>query len=69
MCDVNVGCVIVFMVVMVFGYFSIILLFFVYFVGDMVLFEKYFFLVYVIGGIVSVVIVLYVGWFVDCYGC
>jgi DHA1 family inner membrane transport protein len=66
--DANAGRAIVFMAVMVLGHFSIIPLLSAHLVGDLALPEKYLFLVYVIGGIASVVTAPYVGRLADRHG-
>jgi DHA1 family inner membrane transport protein len=66
--DANAGRAIVFMAVMVLGHFSIIPLLSAHFVGDMALPEKYLSLVYVIGGIASVVTAPYAGRLADRHG-
>lgn len=66
--DRNAGRAIVFMAVMVLGHFSIIPLLSPHLVGDVALPEKYLFLVYFIGGVVSVVTAPKVGKLADRHG-
>jgi len=66
--DRNAGRAIVFMAVMVLGHFSIIPLLSAHLVGDVALPEKYLFLVYVIGGALSVVTAPAVGRLADRRG-
>lgn len=66
--DANAGRAIVFMAVMVLGHFSIIPLLSPHLVGDVALPEKYLFLVYMIGGAVSVVTAPRVGRLADRHG-
>jgi len=66
--DGNAGRAIVFMAVMVLGHFSIIPLLSPHLVGDLALPEKYLFLVYMIGGALSVVTAPYVGRLADRHG-
>jgi len=66
--DRNAGRGIVFMAVMVLGHFSIIPLLSPHLVGDLALPEKYLFLVYFIGGVVSVITAPQVGKFADRHG-
>lgn len=66
--DANAGRAIVFMAVMVLGHFSIIPLLSPHLVGDLALPEKYLFLVYMIGGALSVVTAPRVGRLADRYG-
>jgi DHA1 family inner membrane transport protein len=66
--DANAGRGIVFMAVMVLGHFSIIPLLSPHLVGDLALPEKYLFLVYFIGGVVSVVTAPQVGKLADRHG-
>ena len=66
--DANAGRGILFMAVMVLGHFSIIPLLSPHLVGDVALPEKYLFLVYFIGGVVSVVTAPQVGKFADRHG-
>ncbi len=66
--DQNAGRAILFMAVMVLGHFSIIPLLSPHLVGDIALPEKYLFLVYLIGGALSVVTAPYVGRLADRLG-
>ncbi len=66
--DANAGRAIVFMAAMVLGHFSIIPLMSAHFVGDMALPEKYLLLVYMIGGIASVLTAPLVGRLADRHG-
>ena len=66
--DSNAGRGILFMAVMVLGHFSIIPLLSPHLVGDVALPEKYLFLVYLIGGALSVVTAPRVGRLADRYG-
>ncbi len=66
--DANAGRAIIFMAVMVLGHFSIIPLLSPHLVGDLALPEKYLFLVYMIGGALSVVTAPRVGRMADRYG-
>lgn len=66
--DANAGRGILFMAVMVLGHFSIIPLLSPHLVGDVALPEKYLFLVYFIGGVVSVVTAPQVGKLADRLG-
>jgi predicted MFS family arabinose efflux permease len=66
--DRNAGRGIVFMAVMVLGHFSIIPLLSPHLVGDVALPEKYLFLVYFIGGVVSVITAPRVGRLADRHG-
>jgi DHA1 family inner membrane transport protein len=66
--DANAGRGILFMAVMVLGHFSIIPLLSPHLVGDVALPEKYLFLVYFIGGVVSVITAPQVGKFADRHG-
>ena len=66
--DANAGRGILFMAVMVLGHFSVIPLLSPHLVGDVALPEKYLFLVYFIGGVVSVVTAPQVGKFADRHG-
>ena len=66
--DKNAGRGILFMAVMVLGHFSIIPLLSPHLVGDLALPEKYLFLVYFIGGVVSVITAPQVGKFADRHG-
>ena len=66
--DVNAGRAILFMAVMVLGHFSIIPLLSPHLVGDLGLPEKYLFLVYFIGGVVSVLTAPRVGRLADRLG-
>lgn len=66
--DANAGRAIVFMAVMVLGHFSIIPLLSPHLVGDLALPEKYLFLVYMIGGVVSVLTAPRVGHLADRHG-
>jgi DHA1 family inner membrane transport protein len=66
--DANAGRAIIFMAVMVLGHFSIIPLLSPHLVGDLALPEKYLFLVYMIGGALSVVTAPRVGRLADRYG-
>lgn len=66
--DANAGRAIVFMAVMVVGHFSIIPLLSPHLVGDVALPEKYLFLVYMIGGALSVVTAPQVGRLADRHG-
>jgi predicted MFS family arabinose efflux permease len=66
--DANAGRGILFMAVMVLGHFAIIPLLSPHLVGDVALPEKYLFLVYFIGGVVSVVTAPQVGKFADRHG-
>jgi len=66
--DSNAGRGILFMAVMVLGHFAIIPLLSTHLVGDVALPEKYLFLVYFIGGVVSVVTAPQVGKFADRHG-
>jgi MFS transporter, DHA1 family, inner membrane transport protein len=66
--DANAGRAIVFMAIMVLGHFSIIPLLSAHLVGDLGLPEKFLSLVYVIGGIASVVTAPYVGRLADRHG-
>jgi MFS transporter, DHA1 family, inner membrane transport protein len=66
--DANAGRAIVFMAVMVLGHFSIIPLLSPHLVGDVGLPEKYLFLVYMIGGALSVVTAPVVGRLADRHG-
>lgn len=66
--DANAGRAIVFMAVMVLGHFSIIPLLSPHLVGDVALPEKYLFLVYFIGGVLSVVTAPRVGRLADRHG-
>jgi len=66
--DANAGRGIVFMAVMVLGHFSIIPLLSPHLVGDVALPEKYLFLVYLIGGALSVVTAPQVGRLADRHG-
>jgi predicted MFS family arabinose efflux permease len=66
--DANAGRGILFMAVMVLGHFSIIPLLSPHLVGDLALPEKYLFLVYFIGGVVSVFTAPQVGKLADRYG-
>jgi len=66
--DANAGRAIVFMAVMVLGHFSIIPLLSPHLVGDLALPEKYLFLVYMIGGALSVVTAPRVGRLADRHG-
>jgi len=66
--DRNAGRAILFMAVMVLGHFSIIPLLSAHLVGDVALPEKYLFLVYVVGGALSVVTAPRVGRLADRHG-
>jgi len=66
--DANAGRAIVFMAAMVLGHFSVIPLLSAHFVGDLALPEKYLSLVYVIGGVASVVTAPYAGRLADRHG-
>ena len=66
--DANAGRGIVFMAVMVLGHFSIIPLLSPHLVGDLALPEKYLFLIYFIGGVMSVLTAPRVGRLADRYG-
>ncbi|MDB6166445.1 MAG: pbuE, partial [Lacunisphaera sp.] len=66
--DANAGRGILFMATMVLGHFSIIPLLSPHLVGDVALPEKYLFLVYFIGGVVSVFTAPKVGKLADRYG-
>lgn len=66
--DANAGRGILFMAVMVLGHFTIIPLLSPHLVGDVALPEKYLFLVYFIGGVVSVITAPRVGRFADRHG-
>ncbi len=66
--DRNAGRAIVFMAVMVLGHFSIIPLLSPHLVGDMALPEKYLFLIYMIGGVLSVMTAPYAGKLADRHG-
>ena len=66
--DANAGRAIVFMAIMVLGHFSIIPLLSAHLVGDLALPEKFLWLVYVIGGIASVVTAPMVGRLADRHG-
>ena len=66
--DANAGRGILFMAVMVLGHFAIIPLLSPHLVGDVALPEKYLFLVYFIGGVVSVFTAPKVGKLADRYG-
>lgn len=66
--DANAGRGILFMAVMVLGHFAIIPLLSPHLVGDVALPEKYLFLVYFIGGVVSVVTAPRVGRLADHHG-
>jgi len=66
--DANAGRAIVFMAIMVLGHFSIIPLLSAHLVGDVALPEKYLFLIYMVGGAVSVVTAPYVGRLADRHG-
>src|SRR3954465_2338201 len=66
--DANAGRGIVFMAVMVLGHFAIIPLLSPHLVGDVALPEKYLFLVYLIGGALSVVTAPQVGRLADRHG-
>jgi len=66
--DRNAGRAILFMAVMVIGHFSIIPLLSSHLVGDVALPEKYLFLVYMIGGALSVITAPRVGRLADRYG-
>ncbi len=66
--DANAGRGILFMAVMVLGHFSIIPLLSPHLVGDVALPEKYLFLVYFIGGVVSVITAPIVGKLADRHG-
>lgn len=66
--DANAGRAIVFMAVMVLGHFSIIPLLSPHLVGDLALPEKYLFLVYMIGGVASVLTAPRVGRLADRHG-
>jgi predicted MFS family arabinose efflux permease len=66
--DANAGRGILFMAVMVLGHFSIIPLLSPHLVGDVALPEKYLFLVYFIGGVVSVITAPRVGRLADRHG-
>jgi predicted MFS family arabinose efflux permease len=66
--DANAGRGIVFMAVMVLGHFSIIPLLSPHLVGDLALPEKYLFLVYFIGGVMSVLTAPRVGRLADRHG-
>lgn len=66
--DANAGRAILFMAVMVLGHFSIIPLLSPHLVGDLALPEKYLFLVYTIGGALSVVTAPRVGRLADRHG-
>lgn len=66
--DRNAGRAIMFMAVMVLGHFSMIPLLSAHLVGDLALPEKYLFLVYVIGGVLSVVTAPRVGRLADRQG-
>lgn len=66
--DANAGRAILFMAVMVFGHFSIIPLLSPHLVGDVALPEQYLFLVYLIGGALSVITAPQVGKLADRLG-
>jgi DHA1 family inner membrane transport protein len=66
--DANAGRAILFMGVMVLGHFSIIPLLSPHLVGDLALPEKYLFLIYFIGGVMSVLTAPRVGKLADRYG-
>ena len=66
--DRNAGRAILFMAVMVLGHFSIIPLLSAHLVGDVALPEKFLFLVYVVGGVLSVVTAPRVGRLADRHG-
>lgn len=66
--DANAGRAILFMAVMVFGHFSIIPLLSPHLVGDVALPERYLFLVYLIGGVLSVFTAPRVGRLADRLG-
>jgi MFS transporter, DHA1 family, inner membrane transport protein len=66
--DGNAGRAILFMAVMVLGHFSVIPLLSPHMVGDMALPEKYLFLIYLIGGALSVVTAPRVGRLADRHG-
>ncbi|MFT3781785.1 MAG: MFS transporter [Nibricoccus sp.] len=66
--DANAGRAILFMAIMVLGHFSIIPLLSAHLVGDVALPEKYLFLIYMIGGAVSVVTAPIVGRLADRHG-
>jgi predicted MFS family arabinose efflux permease len=66
--DANAGRALLFMAVMVLGHFSIIPLLSPHLVGDLALPEKYLFLVYFIGGVVSVLTAPRVGRLADRVG-
>jgi predicted MFS family arabinose efflux permease len=66
--DRNAGRAIIFMAVMVFGHFSIIPLLSPHLVGDVALPEKSLFLVYMIGGVLSVLTAPYAGRLADRHG-
>jgi len=66
--DANAGRGILFMAVMVLGHFSIIPLLSPHLVGDVALPEKYLFLIYFIGGVVSVLTAPTVGKLADRHG-
>jgi predicted MFS family arabinose efflux permease len=66
--DANAGRAILFMAVMVLGHFSIIPLLSPHLVGDVALPEKYLFLVYLIGGVLSVLTAPRVGRLADRHG-
>jgi len=66
--DANAGRAIVFMAIMVFGHFSIIPLLSSHLVSDVALPENYLFLVYMIGGALSVFTAPYVGRLADRHG-
>jgi MFS transporter, DHA1 family, inner membrane transport protein len=66
--DRNAGRAIIFMAVMVLGHFSIIPLLSPHLVGDVALPEKYLFLVYMIGGALSVMTAPYAGKLADRHG-
>src|SRR4051812_16028406 len=66
--DVNAGRGILFMAVLVLGHFTIIPLLSPHLVGDVALPEKYLFLVYFIGGVVSVISAPQAGKFADRHG-
>lgn len=66
--DTNAGRGILFMAVMVLGHFSIIPLLSAHLVGDVALPEKYLSLIYIVGGVVSVVTAPQVGKLADRHG-
>lgn len=66
--DANAGRALLFMVAMILGHFTIIPLLSPHLVGDVALPEKYLFLIYVVGGVMSVLTAPYIGRLSDRLG-